>query len=342
MRTTLGDIRYKTRIPDALVLCASKRSLKDYVNEAQEILLMHGLWWGTYTRWTICAINGCLTLPPQLASVERAAVCHNVIPVHDLWFDFLDNGWGTGGSDTGCGVNGNCGGAPGMNYKGNFPSFDDIRGVNKQLNVICDLASDVGKEVTLLGYDENNNWIRTEQGGEFLDGEVVVLAQSNGTLTTKLFSSLTDVKPPDDLDGQWWLYEFNTGDSTKRMIGQYQYWEKRPSYPRYQIPGLCSGATEDGDCRKTLVEVLAKLEFIPVEKDSDYLIIGNRTALKEACLSVKAAEPPADIPKSEMHLRRALRALDLELNVHLGSGRQIGINFQGTGMNAAGPVEAFL
>lgn len=351
MRSTLSDVRFKTRTPIVLNLCRTDARVVDYVNEAQRLLLDHGHWWLTVQKWRICSFGGCVTLPCQLSTIERAAVCHSPVPVHDMWFEFLDHGWGTAGSEgsfqngeRNCAAN-CCGIGEGANYIGNFPSFDDVRGLNKKLNVTCDLASDVGKKVLLLGYDENLNWIRTEQDGVISDGEIVLQSQSAGTDSTHLFSSLTDIQFPDDRDGQTWLFEHDVDNDTRRLIGSYFYYEQRPSYARYRVSGLGLGSRHvegetNGGCRKTLIEVLAKIEFVPVKNDNDYLVIGNLTAIKDGCLAIRYAEPPADMAKSEMFLQRALRALDLELNAKLGSGRKIGANFEGTGYGE--PVANFL
>ena len=354
-RSTLGDVRFRTRTSQVLNLCRDDPRVTDYVNEAQRLLLDHGHWYGTMARYRICAISGCLTLPSQLSTIEKIAICGQPIPVHDYWFEYLEQGWGTFANEGfNGGVNdntfnwcrgGNCGVGDGANLIGNFPTFDDVRGVNKLMNVTCDLASDVGKQVLLLGYDENLNWIRTEQDGVISDGELVTMAQSAGTNSTHLFSSVTDIQPPDDLDGMWWLYEYNTDDTTRRMVGRYDYWELRPSYKRYRVNGLwgCAGSsTSDVGCRKVLIEVLAKVEFIPVKRDTDYLMISNLTAIKDGCLAIRYAEPPADMAKSEMFLQRALRALNLQTEAELGSSRKIGMNVGGTGQFAAGPVEAFM
>jgi len=340
-RTTLKFIRYQTRTPIVLSLCRDDPRVADFVNEAQMLLLDFGMWFGTLAKFRVCAYNGCLTLPAQIASIERIAVCHQPIPVHDILWEFLDHGFGTAGQE-GSGCSGNCGVGTGANYVGNFPSFDDIRGLNKKLNVTCDLPSDVGKLVLLLGYDENLNWIRTEQNGTIEDGELVALAQSAGTDSTHLFSSLTGVQLPDDRDGQTWLYEKNTDDNVRRLIGRYENWEENPSYPRYRVNGVPSRQTidiNDSGCRKTLIEVVAKLEFIPVKKDNDFLVIQNPTAIKEGCMAIKFGEKKEDIRDSESHLSRALRALDKELETHLG-GRQAGANFYGTGYGQ--PVDNFV
>lgn len=342
MRITLGDIRTKSRVPSRLNLCPQDTRVADFVNLAQQRLLTRGRWWSAYARFNICSVNGCITFPGQIASVERAAVCGIPVPVYDMWWEFLESGFGTEGQNTGCtncGGGFGCGCSYGAKYRGRFPTFDDITGINKKLRLVCDLESDVDKEVLILGYDYLGNWIRTEQSGVVRDGEIVSLSQSPGTLSTKMFSQVTDIQPPDDLDGQWWLYEYNTDTTDLRMLGQYQYWETRPSYPRYLFGGVRANSS-NGDCNKTLIEVIAKLEFIPVVRDTDYLILGNIPAIEEAVEAIKYSEPPCDLVKSEAFLARAIRELDFELDHYLGAGRRIGMNVITQDMGT--PVENFI
>lgn len=304
-----------------------------------------GKWWGTYGRWHVCTQNGCITLPPQIATVERAAICGQVISVHDLWFEFLSNGYGpsTGTCCENCGGNWGCGCPGGAWYRGEVPTYDDIQGVNKKIRAICDLVSDVGREIRFLGYDENNNWIRSIQEGEWQDGELVALAQTPGTLSTKKFSSITDIQIPGDLDGQWWLYEYNTDTTDVRMIGQYQYWETRPAYKRYQFPAYGSTQSDgDGNCNKALVEIIGKFEFIPVKKDTDYLILGSIPACEEGVLAVKYGEPGGDPNMEAVYTAKTLAALDNDLNHHLGDGRRIGINLVGASVGEVQPIRTFL
>lgn len=317
-------------------MCASDSRIAALANEAIERLITEGHWWGTTQKFRICATEGCLTMPPQIASVERAAICKTPVSVHDQWFEFLPNGAGLRDSD-GCWQE--------ANYQGQFPTFADIIGTNKKIRFVCDLATDVAKQVLALGYDENGNWIRTIQGASMLDGELITLAQSPGALSTSLFTNITDLQFPSNMDGQTWLYEYNTTDGLQRMLGHYEYWETRPSYARYLFPSIkqnCGSAT----CTQTSVEIIGKLEFVPVVKDTDYLLIGNIPAMKEMMVAINKAENEADGEKANNIILKGLSVakgiLDKELSHYLGDGREIGINIVGQCLAGAEPVETLL
>jgi len=358
MRITLGDVR-ASRIPKILGICATDDRIPQFVNEATQRLLTKGHWWGSYARFRICASEGCITLPPQIAALERAAVCGSPVRLRDMWYEFLENGFGlqyqigNGSCSSGacCGGNiaplwpGSFGIGDGF-QRGTFPTYQDIRGTNKKLVVVCDLAGDVDKQALFLGYDENGNWIRTTQSGAVRDGELISMAQAAGTTSVNFFSAITDIQAPADLDGQWWLYELNTDDATLRMLGHYQYFETRPNYQRYFFPMVPSGQNSDGDgCALTTVEVIAKLDFIPVVHDTDYVVIGNMPALKEMTRAVFLSENEPDYEKAARILTSgevlALRELDKELEHYLGE-RQIGVDIVGASVGYAQPIESFL
>lgn len=345
MRTTLADVK-ASRIPDAIGLCVTDSRFLSTVNEAQQRLLTKGHWFGTYAKYKICATQGCITLPPQLATIETVAISGIPIPVHDLWYEFLENGWGTrNDSCSSTSSNGTCG-IPEANYRGQFPTFSDVRGTTKKLLFVCDLASDVGKTVLALGYDENNNWIRTNQGGTIKDGELITLAQSPGTQSTNKFTWLKDLQFPTARDGQVWLYSLDTITAAQVMLGHYQYWETHPSYARYLFPSLVNACGANGNCRSCVVELIGKLQYIPAINDTDYMIIGNIPALKAMCVGIRQSEKEPDVTKKAAIMAaayaEALGELDSELDHQLGSGRRIGMNVVGSSVGQVMPIENFL
>ena len=210
MRTTLSNVR-ASRIPEALNVSPDDARLVQYVNEATERLLHRGLWWGSYGRYAITATSQLLTLPAELDTIEAVAVSQIQMPVRDVFYEFLSNGWPTRDDTQPCGS-----GIEEVIYRGNFPTFVDLT-ADSVVTLICDLASDATKIVTVMGYDENDNWVRSLVDGEYVNGEQVALAAGAGTASTTTFSRITDIQVAEDLDGPWWLYAGVT------LLASYQY-----------------------------------------------------------------------------------------------------------------------
>lgn len=347
MRTTYADLQ-SSRIPAVLGVCPTDAKLLAWTNEAQQRLLVEGRWWGTTARFRICATNGCITLPPQIATIEAVNVCGMPTPIRDQWWEFLEAGPGSvsGNNSSGCSI---AGVTPCMNNavsRGRFCSFDDVHGPGKKLKFICDVVSDVNKTVLALGYDDNNNWIRTSQNGVIADGEVVSLAQGSGTLTVNNFSVVTDLQFNNDRDGTVWMYEYDTVTTNIRLIGQYSYYENRPSYARYFFPSIIPQSNSSGGCSQIPVEIIGKLDFVPVRVPTDYLIISNLPAMKEMMVAIRNAENATDGVQANAIIQAGLTIaksiLDSELDNYLGAGRRIGINILGSSIGRVDPVQNFV
>jgi hypothetical protein len=311
MRATVNDA-IAERIPTALNLKSTDSRFYSYLNIATRRLLYRGKYWGTYARYKLPASSQIFTLPPYLDTVERIAISRLPTPLRDLPWEFLETGWGTR-DDT----QPNGSGLSEVLYRGNFPTSSDITtpGV---LTVKCDFVTDVGKIVTILGYDNNGNWVRRQVSGVYYDGEQVALAQGAGTNTATLFAQVTDILAPANLDGQWWLYQ------ATQLLGNYQYWDTKPSWKRYLIPFL--------DSTNTFIEIVGKKAFIPVKYPTDFLVIGNMAALRLGCMAVKAEEETmigmasllwnGGMDKDGNQVIGAIQEMDNELSHHLGDGVQ--------------------
>lgn len=349
-RTTLLDAKNEG-LPSAIGACPGDARFLLRLNTAQRRLLKRGKYWGTFSRYRLCVTEGCVSLPPQIAALESVAVCGRPLRLHDQWFEFLENGLGIQQVQS-SGIGGCCGAGSGCiddaKYRGRYPTFADVTGVDKKLLLICDLNADVGVDVLVMGYDENNNWIRTVQGGVMSDGKIITLAQSPGTVSiNNIFSIITDIQLP-VRDGQCWLYSlappYDPGTSDKVMLGNYQYFETRPSYARYYIGGILSGSNGDG-CNLTTVDVMAKHDFIPAVKDNDYLVIGNLDALEfmiQALEKYRNAVSQTQVGEAVAFEKLAEHELDKELDHYRGSGVVTGITVSGNDIGVAEPVPNYI
>lgn len=341
MRVTLADLQ-NPAISNIAANVGIDPSTPDFialVNDATERLLNSGKWWGTCAKMRICATNGCITMPRQLATIETAAICRQPVPVHDFWFEFLQNG---------IGLRSDCSCWPEANAVGEFPTFSDIQGSASKLLAICDVVEDVDMPVLYLGYDTNGNWIRTRQNGVWQDGEVISLSQSPGTMSINTFSKVTGIQYPQVMQGQSWLYEY-ASNATKRLIGQYDNDNIRPSFQRYSFPSIKQQWLQtdaNGNPIPVAVDIIGKLAFIPVVQPSDYVMIGCRPALLEMCMAINKSGNEADGVKSNQILlsgmATAMKFLDQELSHYLGDGRRVGVNIQGSLLADACAVENFI
>lgn len=308
-----------SRIAEALNIDSADPRFAQYVNEAEQRMLHRGHYWGAYGRYVLDVDSQLLTTPSYLDTLDGVAVNNQLLDLRTLWFEFLGNGAGTR-QDTDPNPMSEC------LFRGSYPVLRDIATATK-MRAMCDLVSDVGKIVTIHGMDENKNWVRTQVSGVWINGEQVALAQSPGTETATTFSKITAISAPDDLDGQWWLYD--TTNTT--LYGRYQHWETAPSWKRYLIPFLPNTTTT--------AEVIGLRAFIPVKNDGDFLIIGNLAALKLACMAIKAEEEHSwdesnrlwngtKDASGKITYIGAIQELEMELQHHIGDGVKFSVNVQ--------------
>lgn len=296
---------------------------------------MRGKYWGTYARYNVALSSQYLTLPPYIDTIEKVAESTVPLTLRGIWHEFNANGYGTRDVEpTGWHSAEEC------LYRGNYPVIDDIATAGT-LTLKCDLASDEDKEVLLLGLDENGNYIRTTQNAAIADGEVVAISQA-GTSTSKQYSKVLGIQAPSNLDGQWWLYLGAVVGGT--LLGTYQYWDTSPSWKRYLVPFI-SGTTDS-------VVLIGKKAFIPVSRDTDYLVVGNLDALKLAGLAIIAEEQHnwseanllwnGGTDKRGNKIIGAMQELDYELGHHLGDGEVPTITVMGSSTAYLEPLEPII
>lgn len=283
MRSTLADL-LASRFPAALNIDPTDTRCLQYANSAVQRLITRGHWVGTTQNYTVALTdphinNQTLTLPPQFATLEGIAICRVPKMIRPIWFLF--NGSGPGISrqtDTNW-----CSGDR-TQHIGSFCSFKDVpSGGGYKIRLQCDVANDVGVNVLVLGTDDAGNTIRTPKGGVWSDGELVSLAQSPGTLSLSNFSNVTDLQIPAGRSGQMWMYAWD--GATNTLLGQFQAFETRPSYRRYLIPILPNQTSS-----VPYVDIIGKMNFIPVRNANDYLSIGNLEAIRLAAMAIRAEE----------------------------------------------------
>jgi len=239
---TLGTA--KSVVARALNFCATDPRVVDLLNEAQARLLNRPVRAvGCDMQYTFCledADNGCLTLPRQIRTVERWALCGYPGVIRSEWFDFGFNGAGQWTDSYPCDP-------AQMKHQGTACCFNDpTAGATDEIQVTVDVPEVAGTYLWLYGYDENNQWIRSKIAGVWYDGERVDLG-SAPLVTTNKFTRLVRAKKP-VTNGIIRLYQY---DSTVPVVVQalafYEPSETDPIYRRVLIPGLadcsCSCST---------------------------------------------------------------------------------------------------
>lgn len=283
-----------------------------------------GHWYGTIPTYKVSVSNQVFTLPPQFATIEKVAVCRHPTMLRNEFYQFSSQGTGVYDDPSAA--------HPWIPthqvlLRNNAATSVDIVGPGKKVKLQCDVGADVGQTVLVLGYDDNGNWIRTQQGGVWLDGEVISLLQSPGAVSVNNFSSISGIQKP-VTSGQIWLF-----DSANTLLSRYEYWETNPWYRRYLLPTVPNNTTQ--------IDLIGKLDYRPVVNPTDWLIIGNLEALRLGCIATRREEEDKwDVAMACWAL--AVKTLNEELDHYKGSGTVPSIEVHGNSLTDNEPVPVLI
>lgn len=313
------DTRYrdvKVIAGQVLSLCPDDARVFSYVNRACQRLLYKGKWKGTIARYRICANSGCLVWPRQIETIEAYAVCRRPGTPRTGWFEFIGSGPGVLDGRTCAGHN--------LIDREDVCSFDNVLGTGKLLAVYCDKQEAAGATITIQYNDGGGNFVRKAYNGVMIDGERIALPPA-GTYAYSTFTVATSGLLrvyKDETVGIVRLYEYDPITTLLRPLGYYAPDETTPIYRASELPGLRSvGSTTIGTstCTGIPVEVRAKIRFIPVSDDDDFMVISYPEAIRLGCQAV-LKEENGKFAEAESIFQIAQKALDEQLNHYRGSG----------------------
>jgi len=341
MRTTLGQVQL-SRLPEEIGKCQNDLpGIAGYVNQAQQQLINCGGetgFWGGWTRAVFQATqcHPYITLPRQFARVINMDVCRFPIKIQNEFYEMLPDGIGLqdfcrpGQPDW-------CGALEGYE-RGVFPTMRDIDTTNQYVRVYYTDARDVGRRI-LFGpsQDQNGNYIYNQDGLNSVNGFYLTLAApfaTTGFIVTNIGGVQKDATYGDVL-----VYQVDATTGAQVLLSRYGPDEITPAYRRYfihRLPCSCNPVqTAQNPCTTPTttpgtvqITALAKFEFIPANRPTDFLIIGNIPALIEECKAIRYSGmdvPNAARMQDKCH-SMAIKYLNDELRHYLGEF-QPAINF---------------
>jgi hypothetical protein len=297
-----------------------------------------GAWWGCIQRIAICVTEGYITWPRHVAAIEAVALCDFPIRVRNQWFEFLDMGLGMRKSD--------CGDLQ-LHDRDPSPLHTDVVGIDKTIKVTADVAEAAGAQILLKGIDASGNPIRTSVGGTWQDGEYVDIDNAAPATSTSIFAvpGPVEVQLPTGLRDRVRLYSYDPATTDEVLIATYDPDETVPSYRRSLVGGLdnCDTCAGTSDCEDLRIIAMCRMEHIPVNVDTDCLIIQNLEALTHQCqaLRYQKMDSPSAARKADWHEAKAIVSLEKELEVHEGSGTVVPVRFEGETWGAGNIVKVY-
>jgi len=291
------------------------------LNQAQRRLAIRGDFYGMIQ--TCCMVfQGCqIAWPRYFSTILGARSCNDMVDVKNDWYSFT-GAWRGNYRNQGFSDLGNYGGW-GLGYgfasnrtlqdNGRAPIFQNITGGgNGQIiRYYVSHSNDLGKTITLYGNqfgnyplqekDASNNWV---------NGLTLTAATPYAATTVNVTNIQSIVRQP--TQGQAYLYEYDVASNTQRLLAIFEPNDTNPMFRRSIVIGgsQCKNTPQDPTAPKfNSLELLVKLEFIPVVAPRDFLLVDNFDALKFMIQAVKTEEAN-DNTTSEVFIAKAIRELN--------------------------------
>jgi hypothetical protein len=345
MRLRLYDCRV-SRLPKVIVKCQDDiPEIARFVNTAQQRLLYapeagDESWFGTWSevRLNVSRAAPYITLPREIARIESVTICDWPVPVFNQFYEYMQFGNGRMQHRR----HNNKSHIRAAYTRNNEPLFTDVHGGAQLISLFASDAADVtgNKRVLVQGFDQNNQPIYTNDGGNTIVGEFVILKAPFAT-TLNQFVRITGIQK-DVTSGPVQIFQMSPASGALVLLSTLEPGEQTTSYRRYFFDclpcGCCpvpNGPIPDASCLPPQVTAIAKLELIPVVNDTDWLLFQNLEAIIEECAAVRFSEMDnaSSQQQAEIHHKRAVRLLNGEL------GHYLGVNTPGVQVNVFGSAK---
>lgn len=343
---TLGDLQ-AYGVNERIGIPACDPRFIQRANQAQKWLSEAGQWYGSIAVVRICVINGCITFPRRVATVEKFDICVTGVRVRNNWYEFEEYTWTpvtttnptcpVGGCSPSTTANGYVyTNNPQVLDRGTVCTNADVGPGAAFIQLYASNAADVGKQILLQGTDGNGNPI-------FEYVTLTVVGNYAQSVNQFVPPGLTSVQKPITA-GNVVVVAAYPANGTTQPLG---FWEPSERYPNYvrkfltQAPTPCGvnppGANtvqcfDNGNgcspplinCAGTTATTLCRLEFVPALVPTDWMFIQNLDAVQDAMVADfhKASNEPQ---LAEYYRTSAIRTLRNELDKYQPPS-QISIN----------------
>jgi len=275
---TLGDA-----IPMLAKYCGAGKypidpTVVDDINQAIEVMMNKPKNWTHLTmNLILCAPNGQLTLPREVAKVIKCRVNGAFADVQSRWYEYLSNG-------------------PGLLEDQSFDRYSPLidrgfvctqydipEGLPMFLSVVSDRDEAADAKLLIRGHDETGREVQTGNAwGEYIP--IVGGTASKMWITGHLFADITCIEKP-VTKGYVFISAILPETGVRYFLGSIHPDETRPTYRRYFLRETPKHQRVDAVGNIILpkpyrVDALCRMGYTPASHVSDLLLIQNIGALK--------------------------------------------------------------
>lgn len=286
-------------------------------------------WWGGWGRFVYNVTQGVqsqfITTQRGIARLIVMDVCNRPRKIQNGFYEFLD--YGEGLKPPICQSN-ICGGQTMAYDRETVATLGLLNSTPQFIRVFPTDSRDVGRSVILQGTDQNGNVITSTDPttDQTISGEIISLALPFAQSVNQYSNQLTGIEK-DWTFGSVTFQQVDPISGTAVALSSMEPSETAANYRRYfldKLPCSCAaGCPSTTTSAQIQVTAMAKLEYIPIASDPDYLGIPNVPALIAQCEFIRysamdnvKAQQLADKRHSE-----ALKLLFGQLTHYLGNER---------------------
>lgn len=332
-RPTFSMLR-SSSFPRALGLCATDfNDVREGANECTERLIFDPLspdegWVGGWAKYAFSVQPtsppsgfAYLTTPREVARLIGIDICSIPIKLRNGFYEFLEFGRGLQPRASACGnglfsgQNCACQTAGDSFDRDNVPTLADLAGAPQFIRIFASNSGDLRKRVLVQGKDQNNQVIYGVDPltGLAVEGEFVALT-SPFAQTLNQFSIVTGLSKEATL-GPVQFQQVDASTGTAATLSSMEPSETTASYRRYLLTGLPRNCCNTPAGTVT-VTAQAKLDFIPIATDNDYLRIPNIPALIEEAYSLRYSRIDSQVAAGleQKHHNKAIALLNGQLD----------------------------
>lgn len=287
-RPTLALAR-SSGLPNHIGLCAEDiSSVAAAINDAEQCLMIDPMkpdegWVGGWVKMvfnlTVTNFAAQIITPRNIATIIVYDICQRARPLRNGFYEYLQ--FGTGERPRAC--------KPFCNRPAQAFERDNVpllapfpTSGPQQIRVFITNSADVGKRVIVQGPDQNGNTVYgvdTETGAAVIGEQVgLTLPFANSAFLYQGIAGLLK----DVTLGPVLIFAVDPNSGQQTQISSMEPNETSAAYRLFQFDGIPPNCCNTPTGQVT-VSAQCKLDYIPVQSDTDYLNIPNVPALDEEC-----------------------------------------------------------
>lgn len=279
-----------------------------------------GWWGGTVTlNLTASITSGAayVVTPREIGRLTDVAVCGHPIRIRNGFWEYLQ--FGRGLQPKAC-RSGLCGGQLQAYERDNVVTLAPLLSTPQKIRVYPTDARDSGLRVLLQGKDQNGQIILTTDPntGTSAPGEYLSIKFPFSDSVNQFLGQMSGIQK-DETYGPLQFFQVDPNTGVEVPLSSMEPNEDAANYRRYLVNGipnqnLCCVAPG----QPLQVTAQGRLDFIPVENETDYLTIQCVPAIVEEAQSIRFSKMENGLQQSGFYHARALALLNGQLDAYEG------------------------